>query len=79
MSSRRPRYPRYGRFVGVGVVLGIVLAAVAALTSAPSRQYTDMQAFGYLAVLFAMVGGVLGAGVAVAIESRRGRDRSASP
>lgn len=69
-STRRA--PRYGRFVGVGVVVGLALATVVTLLG-PSGPVLGRDAvFLLLAVGFGTAGALLGALGAVLAERRRG-------
>lgn len=68
-STRRA--PRYGRFVGVGVVVGLALAAVITLLG-PSGPVLGRDAiFLLLAVAFGTAGALLGGLGAVLVERRQ--------
>lgn len=73
------RVPRYGVFMGIGVVLGIIVAGIIALTGSyePSKAldvvYPPSQVFGFALLWTAPIGLALGGVVALVIEraSRR--------
>lgn len=69
-STRRA--PRYGRFIGVGVVVGLALATVITLLG-PSGPVLGRDAvFLLLSLAFGTAGALLGALGAVLAERRRG-------
>jgi len=74
--------PKYVPFLVLGGLIGLAVAAVSAFgfpnpqsLSNPARSYDPSTVFGFLAVLFAGVGVVLGA-IAALILDRIGRKRS---
>jgi hypothetical protein len=67
------RTPRYGRFIGTGAVLGVLIALVLATVQGGTEQYSAAAAFGYLALLLGPIGGLLGGAVAVLLERPRRR------
>ena len=69
--------PRYGRFIGTGVVVGVLIAIVLTVFRPHSAAYSGGQVVLYLGLVFALVGALLGGGVAVWLESRA--DRRARP
>ena len=69
-----PRRPDYVRFAVTGAVVGLALAAVLAL-SAPPSDYSTRQVFLYGGLIFAFLGALAAAAVAVLIEDRMERRR----
>jgi len=74
--------PKYVPFLVLGGLVGLAVAAVSAYgfptaqsVSNPARAYDPSTVFGFLAVLFAGIGVVLGAIVALILD-RVGRKRS---
>jgi membrane associated rhomboid family serine protease len=70
------RSPRLGVFLLAGAVVGVLVAAVAAVVLPAGGTYTTGQVLGFLAVIFAAIGALLGGLVAVAVDalsSRRAR------
>ena len=66
VGRRSHREPRYAAFISLGVVLGVVAAAV--LTFArPEGSYSYGSVLGYLAVALGLVGGIVGGTVAAVI------------
>lgn len=75
-TVRVRRSPRIGVFLVLGVLLGVLVAVVATLLTPADPRYSTGQVLGYLVLLVAPVGAVLGAGVAIALDalsSRRAR------
>jgi len=76
---RRTRVPKYPVFIGLGVVLGVLVAgAVTLLTPldpdpVTGQQYSYGKVLGYTSIVLALVGGLLGGGVAVLLDRRRRR------
>ncbi|MGM1018168.1 MAG: potassium transporter Trk [Actinomycetota bacterium] len=72
------RVPRYGVFMGIGLVLGIIAAAILTATGSfePSTTlevvYPPMQVFGFVLLWTAPIGIALGGVVALVLE-RTGR------
>jgi hypothetical protein len=69
-SLHRPRYPRYGRFIGTGVAAGLLAAALLSLTAAPMEGVGRAVLFVFLGSLLALLGALAGAIVALAVETR---------
>lgn len=74
--------PKYVPFLVLGGLIGLAVAAISAFgfpnpqsASNPARSYDPSTVFGFLAVLFAGIGVVLGAIVALILD-RVGRKRS---
>ena len=65
---RAPRYRAFG-FTGAGI--GIAAGVVLALSFKAASNYSIQTITGYFAAMFALVGGLVGLGVAVLIERRR--------
>jgi predicted phage tail protein len=63
--------PRYRVFIGLGVVVGALAAVVVTSAFARGGEFTTGSVLGYTAVLLALVGGLLGGGVAVLLDRRR--------
>ena len=69
------RSPKYGAFITTGALLGLLLAVVAGGTGPVDPQTGRAKLIGYLGMALVLIGGLLGAGIAVALErfSRRSR------
>lgn len=79
-TVRVRRSPRIGVFLLLGVLLGVLVAVAATLLSPADPRYSAGQVLGYLVLLAAPVGAVLGAGVAIALDAlstRRARTATA--
>ena len=72
MPTASRRAPRYRRFVGTGVVLGLVAAVALARAAEVDARYTWVDVFRYLAVVGALVGGLAGGAVAVWLDRPHG-------
>jgi len=71
VPARRTSAPRYPIFIGAGVVLGVLAAAVATFyASSTNDDYSLRSIFGYTALLLGLVGGLLGGAVAVLLDRR---------
>jgi hypothetical protein len=62
------RSPRYGAFLVTGALVGVFLAVVSGLLGTGDGSMSGPRLIGYLAVIFGLLGGLLGGGVAVVIE-----------
>ena len=78
-SARVRRAPRFGAFIGVGVIVGIVVT-VALTTSFPADPAVGMTAtVAYMSLFGITAGIVLGAVAALIAEQLRGRQTSCRP
>ncbi len=64
------RAPRYPAFVLSGVLLGIGLGLLAGLLSSGSSDTSTLALYGYLSAIAGLLGGLLGAALALLIERR---------
>jgi hypothetical protein len=71
---RLRRAPRYRAFAVTGALLGAALGVVLALLNPAEAEYSMRTIVGYAAMTLALIGGLLGAAVAVLAE-RRGSSR----
>jgi cation transporter-like permease len=69
------RSPKYAAFIVTGALLGLLVAIVAGATGPVDPQTGRAKLIGYLAMALVLLGGLLGAGVAVALERFSGRSR----
>lgn len=69
------RRPRFGRFIGTGVVLGFVAAVVLGQLGRSTPQYSGGAVVLYLGLLLGLVGGLAGGVVAILLD--RGAERAA--
>lgn len=66
--------PRFGRFAVTGALLGLVIGAVFVLLRQPEGlKISTVAAVGYLAVVAGMIGGLVGAGLALLADRRSHR------
>lgn len=75
VRSRR-RAPRYRAFVGTGALAGVLLALITTFflqfePVAGATTYTLESVFGYTALLFGLLGAMLGGIAAILLERRR--------
>jgi hypothetical protein len=70
------RAPRLLPFLLTGAAGGVVLAAIIAATTAASEGVTQLQAFGYLAVVGIVLGGALAALTMIIVDAVLGRRTS---
>ncbi|MFI5084405.1 MAG: hypothetical protein ACHP7K_00595 [Actinomycetales bacterium] len=72
------RAPRFVPFLVVGVLAGVLAAAIVALSGPGSVQYARSTVFGFFAVLLAIPGAALGGAVALILDrtSVRRSDRA---
>ena len=69
------RAPRYPAFLVTGTVLGLLVAVVSGFTGPVDPTVGRGQLVGYLAIGFGLLGLLLGALVAIAIETLSRRSR----
>lgn len=68
-TVRVRRSPRIGVFLALGAALGAIVALIAVASVPPDPQVPTPQALGFLALLLAPVGALVGGGVAVLIDT----------
>ncbi len=74
---RRTSAPKYPVFIGLGIVLGVLVAGVVTLLTplepdpVTGQQYSVGKVLGYLSLVLALVGGMLGGVIAVLLDRRR--------
>jgi hypothetical protein len=69
------RSPRYLRFMGAGAVVGVLAALILTIAFPDAGQFTPTQVFGFLLLFLVVIGGGLGAVVALLLD--RGSSRRA--
>ena len=69
------RSPKYAAFIVTGAVLGLFVAVVAGGTGAVDPQTSRLKLIGYLGMALVLLGGLIGAGIAVGIERFSQRSR----
>jgi hypothetical protein len=62
------RSPRYGAFLVTGAAVGLLLAIVSGVIGTGDGSIGTGRLIGYLAIVFGLLGALLGGGVAVVIE-----------
>lgn len=75
-TVRVRRSPKVGVFLALGVLLGVLAAVVIAVVTPDDGQYPTSQVLGFLVLLLAPIGAVVGGLVAVvldAVATRRAR------
>lgn len=65
------RAPRYRAFVITGAVVGVLVAAVLMVVFPENGQFSARATFGYLAVILALLFGLIGALIAIFMERPR--------
>ncbi len=79
MTDRRPRTPNFKRFIITGALIGLIIGVFLGMRESggpsysPEMNYSDSSAMAFLGVVGVLLGGGLGAGVAVLLD-RTGRD-----
>jgi hypothetical protein len=75
------RAPRYEAFLGVGALVGLVVAVLAGVTGPVDPQVGRVKLIGYLVMGLGLLGALLGGLVAVTLErfSRRSRFDGGGP
>ncbi|HZI98604.1 MAG TPA: hypothetical protein VFD41_13875 [Actinomycetales bacterium] len=68
--GRVRRAPRYVPFVASGALAGLAVAAVLAVVLPPAEGHDTGAVLGYLGLVLALVGGLVGAAVAVLLDRR---------
>jgi hypothetical protein len=71
------RSPRYLRFMGVGAVLGVIAALILTIAFPDAAEFSQTQVFGFLGLFLVVIGGGLGAVVALLLD--RAGTRRAKP
>lgn len=72
VPDRLRRSPNYLRFVITGVIVGIVVGGLLALTGdGEVRNYTPNAVMGYFSFVFGMLGGFAGGLLAIMVDRRR--------
>jgi hypothetical protein len=72
VTYRLRRAPRYRAFGLTGLVIGVILGAVLALSSPASGDYSAQTILGYFVAIFGLLGALLGCGAAVLLDRRKG-------
>lgn len=72
VSYHLRRAPRYRAFGLTGLVIGVILGAVLAISSPASGDYSSQTILGYFVAIFALLGALLGSGAAVLLDRRKG-------
>ncbi len=72
VTYRMRRAPRYRAFGLTGLVIGVILGAVLAVSSPASGDYSSQTILGYFVAIFALLGALLGSGAAVLLDRRKG-------
>ena len=67
------RAPRYRAFVSTGILAGLAVALVLSRFSPSGTGFSGGSTLGYLAMVLALLGAMLGAAVAVLVERPRRR------
>jgi hypothetical protein len=62
------RGPVFSRFIATGAVVGALLGVLAAAMSKSAPAYGTLAAYGYFAIVGIVLGGVVGAVVAIALD-----------
>ncbi len=66
MSSTRG--PVFSRFITTGAVIGALLGCLASALSGAAPSYGTLAAYGYFALIGVVLGGVVGAVVAIVLD-----------
>ena len=62
------RSPRIGVFLGIGAVVGALVAIVAGDVAPPDPTVPTSQAIGYLLLIFAPLGAIVGGAIALVVD-----------
>ncbi|GAB3242579.1 hypothetical protein GCM10027456_10500 [Kineosporia babensis] len=68
---RLRRAPRYRAFGFTGVLLGVIVGAVLALSFEVTDNYSERTILGYFVAIFGLLGALAGCGVAVLLDRRK--------
>ena len=71
------RSPRYLRFMGVGAAVGVIAALILTIAFPAAAEFSSGQVFGFLGLFLVVIGGALGAVVALLLD--RASTRRAKP
>jgi hypothetical protein len=69
------RSPKYAAFMVTGALMGLLVALLAGGTGAVDPQSSRLKLIGYLGMALVLLGGLVGAGIAVALERFSQRSR----
>jgi hypothetical protein len=69
------RSPKYAAFIVTGALLGLLVALVAGGTGAVDPQSSRLKLIGYLGMALVLLGGLVGAAIAVGLERFSQRSR----
>ncbi|UKA75052.1 hypothetical protein [Arthrobacter sp. FW306-07-I] len=64
------RAPKYVPFLILGAVVGIIAAAVVAYAVPGDASFDPAAVFGFFLIMFAAIGAILGAGLALVLDRR---------
>ncbi|MBK6885587.1 MAG: hypothetical protein IPH03_03435 [Tetrasphaera sp.] len=67
---RRRLRPRFGRFIGTGAAVGILVGIGIARATADPAGYSARTTYGYMAIFCALVGALVAAVVAAVVAGR---------
>jgi hypothetical protein len=67
-SRQVHRSPRYGAFLLTGAVIGVVVAVISGAIGTGDGSMSAGRLIGYLAMVFGLLGALLGGAVAVVVE-----------
>jgi hypothetical protein len=62
------RSPRYGAFLLTGAVIGVIVAVISGAIGTGDGSMSTGRLIGYLAMVFGLLGALLGGAVAVVVE-----------
>jgi predicted phage tail protein len=68
---RLRRAPRYRAFGLTGVIVGIVIGAVLAMSFQATGDYSAQTILGYFVAIFGLLGALFGGGVAVLLDRKK--------
>ena len=67
-SRQVHRSPRYGAFLLTGAVIGVIVAVISGAIGTGDGSMSTGRLIGYLAMVFGLLGALLGGAVAVVVE-----------